>query len=224
MLSVNEIFHSIQGESTAAGRPCVFVRLQGCNLACRYCDTEDSRGAGGSEMEVAEIVRRVADFGCDLVEVTGGEPLVQPETGLLLGTLVEAGYEVLVESNGSLPLPENRGWRVIMDIKCPGSGMGDSFNRDNLARLTATDEVKFVIGDRRDFEWALARVEEYGLSDGRREVLLSPVPGACPPSLLAAWLLESGRRLRLQVQLHKIVWPEGEPKARGPDASLLALP
>ena len=209
MLQVAEIFHSIQGESTAAGRPCVFVRLSGCNLACRYCDTEYAREATGQGMSMAEILAAVSLFNCRLVEVTGGEPLLQPETPELLEKLAEAGYEVLVESNGTLPLPESRRWRAILDMKCPGSGAADSFAPVNLERLRKGDEIKFVVGGRADFEWALGRIAELDLTALGCELLFSPVFGKCSPDQLAAWILASAPSppVRMQLQLHRHIWP-----------------
>ncbi len=206
MLCVSEIFYSIQGESTMAGCPCVFIRLTGCNLNCSYCDTEGAR-SGGRDMEVEGIVAEVERFNCRLVEVTGGEPLLQMETASLLEKLAGAGFEVLLETNGSVLLPENRGWRVIMDIKCPGSGMEDSFVSENLERLKEKDEIKFVISGRPDFDWARRLIRNWGLVNGGREIIMSPVHDRCSPADLAEWILRETRSVRLQLQLHKLIWP-----------------
>ncbi len=210
-LKVNEIFHSIQGESTHAGRPCVFVRLTYCNLRCAYCDTEYAFFEG-RERSLDEIVAAVADFGCRLVEVTGGEPLIQRETTRLLARLLEAGHEVLLETSGAWPIetvPD--GVRVIMDLKTPGSGMVARNRWENLRHLDTDDEIKFVICDRADYEWARGVVGEHGLAE-RHAVLFSPAFGDLEPRRLAEWILEDGLPVRLQLQIHKLVW---SPSARG---------
>ena len=208
-LSVSELFVSLQGESTWSGLPCAFVRLAGCNLDCRYCDTRYAR-SGGREVDLDEILRWVASTGLDLVEVTGGEPLLQRETPLLCERLVSTGHTVLVETNGSLDISVLREPVVrILDVKCPGSGM-HGFNRwENLELLRPGDEVKFVISDRRDFDWAVGVVDRWSLV-GRVSVLFSAAEPLLPARKLAEWILESGRPLRLQIQLHKVLWPERE--------------
>ncbi len=204
---VCEIFHSIQGESTTAGLPCVFVRLSGCNLRCTYCDTTYAY-APGAAMSVGEVLSRIGEFGTRTVEVTGGEPLLQPECPALLAELVRCGYEVLLETNGSLALPADRRYRVIMDVKCPSSGESDNIDRGNFARLQAGDEVKFVIGSRADFDWAVSAVAERELAQSDCPVLFSPLWGQVSPADLARWILDSGLPVRLQLQLHKIIWPD----------------
>ncbi len=204
-LKVNEIFRSIQGESSFAGLPCAFVRLAGCNLRCRYCDTKYAYEEG-REMEVGEIVRAVGAFGCRLAEITGGEPLAQPAAPELATRLLEAGCQVLVETNGSLPieiLP--KGAVRIVDVKCPGSGESDKVRWRNLELVGPEDEVKFVIGSREDYEWARDAVRRFGLED-RSRPLFSPVHGEMEPSRLAEWILGDGLRVRLQLQLHKYIW------------------
>lgn len=210
-LRVNEIFHSIQGESTHAGRPCVFVRLTYCDLRCSYCDTEYAFFEG-SERSLDDIVAEVGGHGCRLVEVTGGEPLIQRETIALLERLLAAGHEVLLETSGAWPVehvPE--GVRVIMDLKTPGSGMVGRNRWENLRHLDAADEIKFVICDRADYEWARGVVGEHGLAD-RHAVLFSPEWGGLDPAALAAWILADRLTVRLQLQLHKHIW---SPTARG---------
>jgi len=210
-LSVYEILWTIQGESTYVGRPCVLVRLAGCVLGCRYCDTPQAHAAGaGRAMALDEIVRAVAALDCPLVEITGGEPLDQAACPELARRLLACDFEVLVETSGCRPidlLPP--GVVRIMDVKCPSSGVADRNDWANLDRLTARDEVKFVIGDRADYEWARQVVLERALA-GRCEVLFAPVYGAIDPRALAEWILADRLPVRLQVQLHKVIW--------GPDA------
>lgn len=205
-LLVSEIFSSIQGESHWAGYPCTFVRLTGCNLDCAYCDTRYAR-EGGREMPLTEVVRAVEREGFATVEVTGGEPLCQEGTPELLAALLAGGRRVLLETNGSLPLtglPE--GVCVVMDLKTPGSGMA-AFNRwENLAELGPEDEVKFVCRHREDYEWARSALRNRGLP-GRVRVSLSPVWGELAPPELARWMLDDRLDARLQLQLHRILWP-----------------
>lgn len=210
-LRVNEIFHSIQGESTHAGRPCVFVRLTYCDLRCSYCDTEYAFFEG-SERSLDDIVAEVGGHGCRLVEVTGGEPLIQRETIALLERLLAAGHEVLLETSGAWPVEDvPEGVRVIMDLKTPGSGMVGRNRWENLRHLDAADEIKFVICDRADYEWARGVVGEHGLAD-RHAVLFSPEWGGLDPAALAGWILADRLAVRLQLQLHKHIW---SPTARG---------
>ena len=210
-LKVNEIFHSIQGESTHAGRPCVFVRLTYCNLRCSYCDSEYAFFEG-RERPLDEILAEVARYRCRLVEVTGGEPLIQKETTTLLERLLDEGYEVLLETSGAWPVdsvPE--GVRIIMDLKTPGSGMVAKNRWDNLRHLDGDDEIKFVICDRPDYEWARGVVGEHDLT-ARHAVLFSPSFGQLAAEDLAAWILEDRLPVRLQLQVHKLIW---SPTTRG---------
>lgn len=205
-LRVNEIFYSIQGESSHAGRPCVFVRLTGCPLRCNYCDTEYAFYEGRS-MRVDEIVAAVRAHPARLVEVTGGEPLAQPESIPLMQRLLDAGYEVLLETSGALdvsnvPSPV----RKILDLKTPDSGEVERNLWSNLAHLASHDEVKFVIQSRRDYEWARATMREHRL-DARVQVLFSPVWESAVRADLARWMLEDALPARYQLQLHKILWP-----------------
>ena len=206
MLSVCEIFRSIQGESTFAGLPCVFVRLSGCNLRCRYCDTTYA-SAPGEPMIVDQVLARVATLPGDLVEVTGGEPLLQPGTPVLLEALAAQGRTVLLETNGSLPLPSPRRCRAIMDLKCPSSGEADKIHWENLDRLQPGDELKFVMSDRADFDWAVTVIRERRLDQVGYPLLFSPAFGALDPRLLADWILDSGLTVRLHLQLHRLIWP-----------------
>lgn len=208
-LKVSELFFSIQGESSFAGLPCVFIRLAGCNLHCTYCDAAYTREEEGVTKNIAELLGYAAQYPEMLVEVTGGEPLVQPGTPLLLEALLEQGRTVLLETNGSLSLARVPAAVVkIVDIKCPDSGMGSSFLTENLNFLQAHDELKFVLCSENDYRWAIAFIEHHHLWG--RELLFSPVPDALPPSLLADWLLADKLPVRLQLQLHKILWPDQE--------------
>ena len=206
MLRVNEIFHSIQGESSHAGRPCTFVRLTGCNLRCVWCDTAYAFHEGVS-MEVAEVVRKVEEIGCLLVEVTGGEPLLQDEAIELMSALLARGHEVLLETGGSLPIDRvPDGVRRIVDVKCPGSGECDRNLWANLDALRSGDEIKFVLAGRADYDWAAHEVRTRRL-DTRAPVLFSAVFGDLDPGTLAAWILADRLPVRLQLQMHKILWP-----------------
>jgi len=206
MLSVNEIFHSIQGESTRVGEPCVFVRLAGCNLRCVWCDTAYAFDEG-RPMDVDEVVERVAAHGCRLVEVTGGEPLLQADAIPLMERLLERGHEVLLETGGSLPIGEvPRGVRRIIDVKCPGSGEAGKNRWENLDGLRDGDELKFVLAGRDDYDWAAEQIGARGLA-GRCPLLFSVVHGDLDPAELAGWVLEDRLPVRVQLQLHKILWP-----------------
>jgi 7-carboxy-7-deazaguanine synthase len=204
-MRVTEIFHSIQGESTFAGRPCVFVRLTGCPLRCTWCDTEYAF-FGGTDQSVDDILDTVRSYGCPLVEVTGGEPLAQPETPTLLRRLCEDGFTVLLETSGAVDTsPVDPAVRIILDVKCPGSGMTDRMHWPSLERLRPHDEAKFVLQDRRDYDWAKGVLQRFNLAD-RCPVLFSPVFGTLDPRQLAEWLLEDRLAIRLQLQLHKHIW------------------
>jgi len=210
MIKVNEIFHSIQGESTHAGRPCTFVRLTYCNLRCTYCDTAYAFEEG-TEMSVDSIISKVKQFGCKLVEVTGGEPLFQKETPELLKKLCNEGFEVLLETNGSLPIKDvDERVKIIMDLKTPSSGMADHNLFENINFLKANDEIKFVIGNKEDYEWAKRTLKKFNLSGSN--VLFATVFGKLEPKTLAEWILEDKLDVRLQLQIHKFIW---EPERRG---------
>ncbi|MCK5145785.1 radical SAM protein [bacterium] len=209
MLKVNEIFYSIQGESSYAGHPCIFIRLTGCNIRCNYCDTTYAYEKG-KLFSIELILEHLEHYNCGLVEITGGEPLMQSETSDLARTLIASGYTVLVESNGTLDiglLPP--GTHVIMDIKSPGSGVSEMMNWQNMDRLTDDDEVKLVLSDRADYEWARSIIYKYALHK-RSNTLLSVVAGRLNPEDLAAWILEDELEVRLQLQMHKILWPNDE--------------
>ncbi len=204
-LRITEIFKSIQGESTRAGLPCAFVRLTGCSLRCVWCDTAYAF-QGGGDMPLSEAVDRVLAMGTDLVEVTGGEPLEQEGVYPLLERLLDANKTVLLETGGHVPLDRVDPRVVkIVDVKAPGSGMQHANLPENLQRLSPHDELKFVIADRRDFDWALTFVSERDL-DRKNLVTFSPVWAELPAADLAAWVRDSGRPIRLGLQLHKLLW------------------
>lgn len=210
-LQVCETFVSIMGESSFAGQPGFFIRLSGCNLRCRYCDTTYAY-EGGQDRSRESLVAAAQETGLGLVLVTGGEPLLQGGTPGLLLALLEQGFTVLLETNGSRPLEEvdSRVHRIV-DLKCPGSGMAGHNYLKNLERLNPTDELKCVVADRRDFDWALETIRPYR-SWERHPVLFAPAFGALPPRDLAAWILAARLPVRLNLQLHKYIWG---PEARG---------
>jgi 7-carboxy-7-deazaguanine synthase len=204
MIRITEIFHSIQGESSHAGRLCVFVRLTGCNLRCRWCDS-DYTFTGGEKLSLDDVVERVNAYGTKLVEITGGEPLAQAEAFDLIRRLLDDGYEVLIETSGSIDItPVDRRAKLILDIKCPGSGEVTKNRWANLDDLRDHDELKFVIADRADYEWARDLIAERNLS--RWTVLFSPVWGELDLKSLAEWMLADRVPARLQTQLHKHIW------------------
>ncbi len=211
MLTINEIFHSIQGESTFTGWPCAFIRLTWCNLRCNYCDTVYAYEEG-AEMTIDKILETVADYGVKLVEITGGEPLVQKETPELARRLLENNYTTLIETSGSLDigvLPD--GCRRIVDFKTPSCGMAGKNLWENVRHLNDNDEVKFVIGSRADFEWATAKIVEHSLQD-TCPISMSPVFGKLENRTLADWILRDSLEVRLNLQIHKYIW---DPKTRG---------
>ena len=210
-LAVYSIFKSIQGESTHTGRPCTFVRLAGCPLDCSYCDTAHVRDAAGRTMEVSAILKEVECLGVGLVEITGGEPLAQQGTPELVTALIESRKEVLVETSGAFPIDALDGRAVvIMDVKPPGSGMSGKLVESNLDLVVDRGvEVKFVLTSRGDFDWAVNLIRGRGI-EGKCELLFSPVLGEVEPRDLASWLLDSGVNGRLQLQIHHILWPDGE--------------
>ncbi|MGP0628344.1 radical SAM protein [Nitrospina sp. 32_T5] len=205
MLKVTEIFKSVQGESTRAGLPCLFVRLTGCNLRCRWCDTEYAF-YGGKSMSVDEIIHALTPHKISLVEITGGEPLLQDEVFGLMQTLLDRNYTVMLETGGSLSLERVPAAVIkIVDLKCPGSGEVMQNRYDNLDRLQPHDEVKFVIADRTDYEWSRATLKKYAI-DQKVPVLFSPVYDKLPLKDLTEWVLEDGLPIRVQTQLHKWIW------------------
>lgn len=208
-LLINEIFFSIQGESSFAGQPCAFIRLTGCNLRCEWCDTEYAFYEG-TRMSLDEIFQQVSNFSTRLVEVTGGEPLAQAEVHLLLKRLLDSGKTVLVETGGHMDIqPVDDRAILIYDIKCPDSGMAYQNRWENLKHLKKIDEIKLVIASRKDYEWARKTVVDRKLTP-RNRVIFSPVWGMLDPASLADWILEDGLPVQMQIQLHKLLW--------GPDA------
>ena len=209
MLCVNEIFHAIQGESTFAGRPCVFVRLAGCDLRCTWCDTAYAFTAGDTR-SVDEVVTEVTAYGCNLAEITGGEPLLQPDVYPLMERLIATGQTVLLETGGHRSLARVPASVIkVMDIKCPGSGEAQATDWSNLTCLLPHDEVKFVITDRADYEYARGIVLAHSLDRRCAAVLFSPVHGVLKASDLSAWVLADRVPARVQLQLHKIIWGAG---------------
>jgi len=212
VLTVNEIFHSIQGESTHAGRPCVFVRLTACDLRCSWCDTPYAFHEG-HKMSLEDVVAQVRGYGCNVVEITGGEPLLQKEVYPLMQRLLDEGYTVMLETGGHRSIaPVPAGVVRVMDVKCPGSGEAHRNDWSNMEHLTSRDEVKFVIKDREDYDFAREVAATHGLAGRVAAVLFSPVHGILDPRLLASWILEDRLEVRMQLQVHKYIW---DPQTRG---------
>ena len=208
-LKVNEIYYSIQGESTHVGRPCIFIRLTYCNLRCTYCDTEYAFYEG-KDIEIPEIMAEIKQWNCNLVEVTGGEPLFQDECINLLNELTNQNYEVMLETGGSLPLVDVPKEVIkIVDFKCPSSGMEKKNLWSIVNNLQPHDEVKFVIGDREDFDWAKEILNKYSLNE-KCSILFSPTFGKIDPSLIVEWILEGDIPVRMQLQMHKHIWESEE--------------
>lgn len=206
-LTINEIFYSIQGESTWAGLPFVFIRLTGCNLRCRYCDTQYAY-TQGTVWSLDKILAHVTQLRCQCIAITGGEPLLQTDTPLLVQQLIESGFMVTMETNGSQDVGglDPRCIKVL-DVKCPSSGMMAHNFRDNLKRITRQDQVKFVIADRADFEFACKTSEHILETLSAQQILFSPVYGVLAADELAQWMLDGHIQARLQIQLHKYLWP-----------------
>ena len=208
-LKINEIYYSVQGESTHAGRPCIFIRLTYCNLRCSYCDTEYAF-YDGKDMEITYIMSEIKRWDCNLVEVTGGEPLFQDECIDLLNELVNSNYEVMLETGGSLSISDVPKKVVkIVDFKCPSSGMVKKNLWSIVDDLQAHDEVKFVIGNREDFDWAKDKITEYSL-DKICTLLFSPTFGEIDPQLIVEWILADNLPVRMQMQMHKMIWSPEE--------------
>lgn len=205
MMKINEIFKSIQGETTFQGVPSLFIRTTGCNLRCKWCDTEYAYYEG-TDYTVEEILRIVDKYRCEYVVITGGEPLIQKETPILVEHLIRSGYKVLVETGGSMDIsvlhPDTL---KIVDIKCPSSGMTEKMLWQNIAYLSKRDEVKFVVADYEDYLWGKSIIETYKLSDVCT-ILISPAFGLLAPKVLAAWIINDSLPVRLQLQMHKYIW------------------
>jgi 7-carboxy-7-deazaguanine synthase len=212
LLTINEIFHSIQGESTHAGRRCVFVRLTACDLRCTWCDTPYAF-TEGRKMSVDEVAQQVDGFACDVVEITGGEPLLQKDVYPLMERLLHDGRTVMLETGGHLSVEAvPPGVIRVIDVKCPGSGEADKMHWPNLERLRASDEIKFVIRDRVDYDYARDVVSKHDLIARSSAVLFSPVHGVLDPKQLAEWIIADRLAVRLQLQAHKYIW---DPQTRG---------
>jgi len=210
MLTINEIFYSIQGESTRAGRPCVFVRLTACDLRCTWCDTAYAFDEGRKQ-SVDEVMAEVERYDCPLVEITGGEPLLQPDVYALMNRLLANGRTVLLETGGHRPIDRvPAGVVKVLDVKCPGSGEEAKNDWQNLDRLSPHDEVKFVVQDRADYEFARDVIRRRDLASRCAAVLISPVHGVLDPKTLSEWILTDGVQARLQLQLHKYIWPASQ--------------
>jgi|SRR5690554_699353 len=211
MIKVNEIYFSIQGESSKAGLPCVFVRLTYCNLRCTYCDTEYAFYEG-KDYSIEQILTEVKKYNCKLIEITGGEPLVQEESLNLMKTLCNEGYDVMLETGGSLPIKNvDKRVMIIMDLKCPSSGMLKKNLYENINYIKPSDEIKFVIGSREDYEWSKEIIINYKLNE-KCGILFSVVFGKLEPVALVEWILEDKLNVRFQLQMHKFIW---EPTAKG---------
>tara|TARA_B100000700_G_scaffold60006_1_gene65562 strand:+ start:236 stop:871 length:636 start_codon:yes stop_codon:yes gene_type:complete len=204
MLKINEIFYSIQGESSKSGMPCIFIRLTYCNLRCSYCDTDYSFYEG-EDMSIETILNKIKEYNCNLVEITGGEPLLQKECIDLMNILLEKKYNVMLETGGSLPI-KNVPKEVIkiVDFKCPTSNMHKKNEWSILEDLQTHDEIKFVIGNHEDYKWAKNKINKYKLSN--KNILLSPVHDVLEPKTLSEWVLKDGIAARVQLQLHKYIW------------------
>jgi 7-carboxy-7-deazaguanine synthase len=210
-LDICEVFHSIQGESTWAGSPCSFIRLHGCNLDCAWCDTKYAMTEQPRSLPVRLVVEAVRPHKCELVEITGGEPLLQEATPALASALLAEGHTVLVETNGSLdisvlPYPVIR----IMDLKTPSSGMAARNRLENFAHIRKGDEIKMVVADRQDYEWAASMMKDGDYPGKQARTLLSPAQGKVAAAELAAWMLADKLPARLNLQLHKFIWPDIE--------------
>lgn len=209
-LLVNEIFYSIQGESIYSGRPCIFVRLSGCNLRCTYCDTQYAYEKG-EKMDIDRILRKVSEFKCRLIEITGGEPLIQSETPMLVSRLLDNGYVVMMETNGSLDIGRVDPRCIkVLDMKCPSSNESKKNDVKNIQKLHSKDQIKFVIGNHEDYTFAKNIISSHCPDFPGNRILFSPVYGKMPPAELAEWILKDHLNVRLHLQLHKYIWPDKE--------------
>ena len=206
-LIINEIFYSIQGESLYAGLPCIFVRLSGCNLRCSYCDTRYAYNEGYS-MGIEDLIKKISSYNCSLVEITGGEPLLQKDTPSLITMLLDEGYDVLLETNGSFDISKvDKGCIKILDVKCPGSNESDKNDLGNLNRISFQDQIKFVIKHRDDYEFAKKIISLIPHDFPGDHILFSAMFNELSYDILAKWILSDRLNVRLQIQLHKLIWP-----------------
>lgn len=210
VLRVNEIFYSIQGEGSRAGERCIFVRLTGCGLRCTYCDTEYAFYEG-DDLNLDAVLARIRSFDCKLIELTGGEPLEQEGVYLLIDRLLKLDFDVMIETGGHVDISRvDTKVKRIVDLKTPSSGMSKRNRYENMAMLTARDEVKFVIGDRTDYDWACEMITTHRIHERVPTILLSPVSDVQSLEELSGWILADSLPVRLQVQLHKLIWPSIE--------------
>jgi 7-carboxy-7-deazaguanine synthase len=212
--NISEIFHSIQGEGSRAGRPCVFIRMQGCELRCSWCDTPYALDIKETAnlMSSDEILDAIANYNCKLINLTGGEPLIHKNISILIDRLMQEGYEVTIETNGHADISIAESAVRIMDLKCPDSGMSKFNNYKNIDYISKKDEIKFVVASKSDFDWAVKKIDEYKLEDKAGYIFISPVFGKIELEELANLVTNSGKNIRMQLQMHKFIW---DPNKRG---------
>lgn len=212
--NISEIFHSIQGEGSRAGRPCVFIRMQGCELRCSWCDTPYALEIKETAnlMDSDEILDAIANYNCKLINLTGGEPLIHKNISILIDRLMQEGYEVTIETNGHADISIAESAVRIMDLKCPDSGMSKFNNYKNIDYISKKDEIKFVVASKSDFDWAVKKIDEYKLEDKAGYIFISPVFGKIELEELANLVTNSGKNIRMQLQMHKFIW---DPNKRG---------
>ncbi len=212
--NISEIFYSIQGEGSRAGRPCIFIRMQGCELRCSWCDTPYALEIKekATLMEADEILEAISKYNCKLINLTGGEPLIHKNISILIERLIEEGYEVTIETNGHADISIANQAVRIMDMKCPDSGMSKFNNYKNIDYISRKDEIKFVVASKSDFDWAIEKIEEYKLEEKAGDIFISPVFGKIDLVELADLVTKSGKNIRMQLQMHKFIW---DPDKRG---------
>ncbi len=212
--NISEIFYSLQGEGSRAGRPCVFIRMQGCELRCSWCDTPYALDLNETAnlMDTDEILDAIAKYDCKLINLTGGEPLVHKNISILIDSLSINGYEVTIETNGHADISIANNAVRIMDLKCPDSGMSKFNNYQNIEYISKTDEIKFVVASKSDFDWAIGKIEEHSLEEKAGYIFISPVFGKIDLEALANLVISSGKNIKMQLQMHKFIW---DPNRRG---------